>query len=156
MGIQVFKARIAAVSGILAASLIGGAPIASAQTTTSAGQGPQLMNWSSSMSGVATGFQSRRWSDSQYSQIWFTGCSSTYTSSSTHVDLRQDRSFQPDRSWGVKKYTACFGSGKSNGEWHNLANGQHFFQITKIDGRGGGVALDVRKVTVDTSKADQN
>lgn len=114
------------------------------------------MNWSSKLNGVATGFQSRRWSDSQYSQIWFTDCSTTYTNSSTHVDLREDRTLQPDRSWGVKKYTACFDGGSSNGEWHNLANGSHFFQITQIDGRGGGVALDVRKVTVDTSKADQS
>ncbi|WP_030885755.1 hypothetical protein [Streptomyces sp. NRRL S-1868] len=112
------------------------------------------------MYNVLTGFQSRRWSDKEYSQVWFTKCrvSGASSGTSTHVDLRQDRTALPDISWGIKKYKQCFkgSSGKSSGEWHNLASGSHFFQIKKINGKGSGLALSVSKVTVDTSKADQN
>ncbi|NGO70880.1 hypothetical protein G5C65_21475 [Streptomyces sp. SB3404] len=152
------KAQIAAVSGIAAASLLGGAPVASAADAGAARtDGAQLTNWSSSMYNVLTGFQSRRWGDKSYSQIWFTGCSvSGGPNRSTHVDLRWDRPGRPDKSWGTKKYTACFKSStsKSNGQWHGLSSGKHFFQIKKINGLSSGVALGVKKVYVDTTKKD--
>ncbi|WP_157838612.1 hypothetical protein [Streptomyces xiaopingdaonensis] len=133
-------------------------PAASAADPGAPAGGPELKNWQSSMYDVLTGFQSRRWNDQQYSQIWFTKCrvSGASSGTSTHVDLRWDRTAQPDNSWGVKKYTACFkgSAGKSNGEWHNLAKGKHFFQINKINGAGAGLALSVQKVYIDTTKAD--
>jgi hypothetical protein len=146
--------RATAVVGILAASVLGGAPLASAtESVPGSGEGPRLLNWTSSMTGVLTGFQSRRWSDSQYSQVSFTGCDS-YFNTSTHVDLRWDRTLQPDRSWGVKRFTACFGGGTSSGEWHDLESGEHFFQITQIDDRTKDSNLTVSRVSVDTSAAD--
>ncbi|MGK4909503.1 hypothetical protein [Streptomyces albus] len=157
MRTHVTQARIGAVAGIAAAAILGGSPAASAVTAPPSEEGVQVQNWSSSMYDVLTGFQSRRWHDKDYSQVWFTKCRvSGATGTSTHVDLRWDRTAQPDVSWGTKKYTQCFkgSSGKSNGEWHNLSSGDHFFQIKLINGSSSGLALSVSKVTVDTSKAD--
>lgn len=117
---------------------------------------PAFANWTSYMSAVGTGFQSRRWSDQQYSQVLFNGCASDYKTS-THIDLRQDRKLQPDRSWGVKRYSGCFHGKTSNGEWHNLAKGKHFFQVKKIDDGKGDISyawLSVSKVRQDTTAAD--
>ncbi|MEV4871341.1 hypothetical protein [Streptomyces syringium] len=123
----------------------------------------EALNFTSELGGVLTGFQSRRWKDESYSQVLFTDCWAGTGSPggrkySTLVDLRHDRSMQPDRSWGTKKFTNCFkGDNKtSNGQWHNLSNGKHFFQINEIGGIGDSlqIKLDVRKVYVDTSKAD--
>ncbi|ATM24842.1 hypothetical protein SMD44_p20059 (plasmid) [Streptomyces alboflavus] len=120
-------------------------------------------NFSSHLSGVKAGFQSRRWKDESYSQVLFTGCWAGTGSPggrhySTLVDLRHDISGQPDRSWGLKKYTNCFkGDNKtSNGQWSNLSNGNHFFQIKEIGGFDDSpyIQLGVKKVFVDTSKAD--
>lgn len=156
---RITRIRIGAVAGMAAAVMLGGSPTASAATPEVPQGGVQVQNWSSSMYNVLTGFQSRRWSDKSYSQVWFTKCRvSGGPDSSTHVDLRHDITGRPDVSWGTKKYTQCFkgSSGKSSGQWHNLDSGSHFFQIKRINGAGSGLALSVSKVTVDTSKADQN
>ncbi|WP_158897306.1 hypothetical protein [Streptomyces hygroscopicus] len=109
------------------------------------------------------GFQSRRWYDSEYSQVLFTGCwagtgSPGGDKSSTHVDLRWDRTATPDKSWGVKTYANCFkgSSYTTNGEWHGLSGGNHFFQIAKIGGESSNpyLRLSVKRVEVDTTKAD--
>ncbi|WP_405660222.1 hypothetical protein [Streptomyces sp. RK9] len=123
----------------------------------------EAANFNSHIGGAKAGFQSRRWKDESYSQVLFTGCWAGTGSPggrhySTLVDLRHDISGQPDRSWGLKKYTNCFkGDNKtSNGQWSNLSNGNHFFQIKEIGGFDDSpyIQLDVRKVYVDTSKAD--
>ncbi|MFD9886991.1 hypothetical protein ACFWZT_36645 [Streptomyces alboflavus] len=156
MNSHLTKARTAAVSGIAAASLLGGTPAATAASQP-ASDAPQVRNWQGHLSGALTGFQSRRWQDKGYSQVWFKGCQVvTARDISTHVQLRWDRSFRPDKSWGTKKFTNCFDGRrhKSNGQWHGLAGGKHFFQIKKINGRDYGNKLSVHKVYVDTSKHD--
>ncbi|MEU1817814.1 hypothetical protein ABZ543_21830 [Streptomyces roseifaciens] len=121
----------------------------------------EARNFQSDIRGAAIGFQSRRWHDEQYSQVLFTGCwagGSGAPASNSHIDLRWDRSLQPDKSWGQKKYSNCFkGDGKtSNGQWNDLAKGKHFFQIAKINGSDYApyVRMRVKKVYVDTTKAD--
>ncbi|GGR86796.1 hypothetical protein GCM10010252_26850 [Streptomyces aureoverticillatus] len=157
MNTHIAKARIAAVSGIVAASLLGGTPVASAAAPEPNPDAPQARNWQGHLGAVLTGFQSRRWKDKGYSQVWFKGCEVIPSRDiSTHVDLRWHRSFRPDKSWGTKKFTRCFDGPrrKSNGQWHGLASGKHFFQIKKINGREYGNHLNVKKVYVDTSKKD--
>jgi hypothetical protein len=153
---RIAKRHIVAISGIVAASMIGLAPAASATTvTTSVSVQPE--NFTSDLAGVGEDFQSRRWSDEDYSQVEFTGCSS-YFNYDTGVDLREDLTLKPDKDEGTKKYTACFASSKStsSGEWHGLDDGTYFFQIAYVD---DGIQyyddeLNVNKVYVDTTKAD--
>ncbi|MEU3192673.1 hypothetical protein ABZ686_19000 [Streptomyces sp. NPDC006992] len=150
------KARFAAVTGVLAASLLGSAPMANA--AEGATDTPQLTGtyWTSKMYNVLTGFESRKWKDGSYSEIRFKGCSvSGGPDISTRVDLQRVRSAWPD-SHDKKTYKACFrsGSSTSQGEWHGLAKGTYYFRIDEINGASGGLALTVRKVVVDSTKAD--
>ncbi|MET9863805.1 hypothetical protein ABZY93_31715 [Streptomyces smyrnaeus] len=156
MSTHLTKARVAAVTGVMAASLLGGAPMASA--AEGAADAPQLAGtyWTSKMVDALTGFESRRWKDGSYSEIRFKGCSvSGGPDNSTVVDLQRVRSAWPD-THDKKTYKACFKSSTSTskGEWHGLAKGTYYFRIDKINGASGGLALTVRKVVVDSTKAD--
>ncbi|MFI8005728.1 hypothetical protein [Streptomyces sp. NPDC086010] len=114
-------------------------------------------NWSSSISGASVSFESRRWSDEQYSQVQFTGChTDSGVTKSTDVQMWRDISLQPDDSYDNKTFTACFGSGTSNGEWTDLGTGAKnvYFKIMKIGGSTFGPQLSVSSVSVDTTKAD--
>lgn len=149
--------RVGAIAGILAISGLGAAPAATAATS-----GPDAvmrpMNWESSMSAVLTGFQSRRWADESYSEVRFKGCTTDNASASgsTTVELRWDRSLEPDVSWGSKTYTACFSGSDSvsAGAWTGITDGQQFFQIDKINGSDSGNSLTVQVVYIDTTEAD--
>ncbi|MEU8877140.1 hypothetical protein AB0D24_39615 [Streptomyces javensis] len=147
---------MAAASGIVALGCLGGTPAAAAAAPTSDG-GVTIANWSSYLEGVTTGFQSRRWDDVDYTEIRFTGCHTGAWDSShfSTLDLRQDRSLQPDRSWGKKTASNCFegSSSVSAGEWTGLAAGKHFFEIYSING-GFTQQLWVKNVYVDTTHAD--
>ncbi|WP_167542497.1 hypothetical protein [Streptomyces himastatinicus] len=170
------RARMAIVTPVIVAAGLVGSTTATAATTTDGGdpaptQIPisdptaadiQVQNFESSLSGVLPGFESRRWSDDDYTQIRFTGCVATTGSpssdgKSTHVELFVDE-FGPDPALGEKKYTQCFESSgsTSNGEWSHSNGGDRYFSITKIDGSGTNpyMKLFVKKVLVDTTKAD--
>lgn len=141
------KKRAAAVAGITGALLLATAPAAWA-------------NWSSSISDGGAGFESRRWADGSYSQLWWKGC---YVSGSgafaLNADVRyyEDISFQPDDAYDEKRFSACFEDQRisSMGEWHNLPNGDFYFAITGVANKAGAAYADVEHVTVDTSAADQ-
>ncbi|TDC23620.1 hypothetical protein E1265_12225 [Streptomyces sp. 8K308] len=157
---QVIKARVAVVAEIVAIGSLGGIPSASAVSAARVGEGePTVLNWSSYLDSVGPGFQSRRWEDVDYSEVRFTGCSTSWLypafPESAEVELRQDRSLQPDRSWGTKTASNCFESGGSvsAGEWTGLASGNHFFQIGLING-SYDYTLSVDSVVVDTTHAD--
>ncbi|MEU0525992.1 hypothetical protein [Streptomyces niveus] len=111
------------------------------------------------MTSVLSGFQSRRWDDVSYSEIRFTGCTTTeddpLVDESAEVEMRQDRSFQPDKSWGKKTASHCFDSGSSvsSGEWTGLDAGQYYFQIGLINTRVDD-SLSVARVYVDTTQSD--
>ncbi|MDT0342407.1 hypothetical protein [Streptomyces litchfieldiae] len=75
---------------------------------------------------------------------------------STEMDMRHDRSFQPDISYGQNMAYDCFdGVGyESRGEWTGLESGDYFFQITKINDSESGYRLSVDYAAVDTAAAD--
>lgn len=114
-------------------------------------------NWSSSITAASVNFESRRWSDELYSQVQFTGChTDSGVTKSTDVQMWRDISLQPDDSYDNKTFTACFGTGTSNGEWTDLGSGMKnvYFQIMKIGGSTFGPQLSVNSVSVDTTQAD--
>ena len=71
------------------------------------------------------------------------------------IELFQDRSLQPDRSWGTRAYIWCFeGPGyESTHTWSGLASGSHYFEVAVINGDPGAVGgtLSVDEVYVDTT-----
>ncbi|MGP4109720.1 hypothetical protein ACTWP5_02230 [Streptomyces sp. 4N509B] len=157
---QSLRAHVAAVSGIVSLFLLGAAPAAAASSAEVSAGEIGVRNWDSYLSGVYPGFQSRRWEDNNYSEVRFTGCDTDYINplpgfESTDVELRQDISLQPDRSWGTKEFTACFNgsTNTSRGEWTGLASGDHFFQIDLVNNLVN-YALDVDRVYVDTTLGD--
>ncbi|MEU8877141.1 hypothetical protein AB0D24_39620 [Streptomyces javensis] len=155
------RARVVAIFGIFSCSSLGGMPVASAVSPAPEGAGAHhvVLNWESSMTSVLSGFQSRRWDDVSYSEVRFTGCTTTEddprVDESAEVEMRQDRSFQPDKSWGKKTARHCFDSRSSvsSGEWTGLDAGRYYFQIGLINTRVDD-ALSVARVYVDTTRAD--
>lgn len=115
---------------------------------------PAFANWTSYITSATDGFQSRRWSDSSYTEVQFTGCTAEYGSKKVTVDMREDISNWPDTDYGSHTFTNCYNgsSSVSDGEWHGLESGNYFFELTKV-GDGGGL-LDVNKVYQDTTLAD--
>ncbi|CAM5511115.1 hypothetical protein Sdia_53650 [Streptomyces diastaticus subsp. diastaticus] len=117
---------------------------------------PAHANWTSSIGSAGTGFESRRWADKSYSQIWFKGCTRQGGSeNSVDVGMWRDVSLQPDHFYGSKHFTACFSSSTSNsmGEWNGLADGSYYFKLESVGGGKNGL-LWVNTVTVDTTLAD--
>ncbi|WP_399088941.1 hypothetical protein ACGH2B_15110 [Streptomyces sp. BBFR2] len=116
-------------------------------------------NWTSSVKDGGDGFESRRWADGSYSQLWWKGCYVSGSGSTSHnADVRyyRDLPFQPDPGYDEKRFTACFNSSDSSmGEWHNLPSGNYYFAITGVSNKAGNAYVDVEKVAVDTSAADK-
>lgn len=136
-----FNRRNIAVTGGLASALILVlAPNASA-------------NWKSFISSAATGFESSRWKDEQYSEVRFKDCTQEYaTGKYVKVALWEDNFASPDTNHGTKTFTNCF-NGKdsvSNGEWTGLPLDGYYFRLQDTD---GGL-LNVGVVYIDTTKAD--
>jgi len=99
---------------------------------------------------AGSGFQSRRWSDTSYSQVKFQECVNGFDDS-VGVDLREDINNFPDKDYGTKTFTNCFNGWNytSNGEWSGLESGNYFFQLTNMAG-----LLAVTTVYQDTTSAD--
>ncbi|TDC23619.1 hypothetical protein E1265_12220 [Streptomyces sp. 8K308] len=120
----------------------------------------QVQNWSSSMTGVLTGFQSRRWADENYTELIFRGCTTSTPvyapDQSTEIDMRHDRTALPDISYGRQTAYNCFDgpAEESRGEWNGLEPGDYFFQITRINDSESGYRLSVDYVAVDTTAQD--
>ncbi|MER5771141.1 hypothetical protein [Streptomyces sp. NPDC001985] len=121
------------------------------------------LNFESELKSVQAGFESRRWSDEQYSEIQFKTCNAQSGSqdyNSTDVKLWHHKAAAPDESQGSKVFTNCFkGVGKvSRGEWRNVPKGSTYFEIDKIGGytesQSPYAILTVKKVNVDTTAAD--
>ncbi|MFD7298523.1 hypothetical protein ACFV9W_35025 [Streptomyces sp. NPDC059897] len=140
------RKRVAGIIGITSALILAGAPAAWA-------------NWSGSIGSAGRGFESRRWDDSSYSQLWFTDCAiqSPSNTKQTEVAIWEDNLASPDNNHGTKTFTNCFNgnSAQSMGEWHGLPSDNYYFRLQDVGSNGDGL-LWVTKVTVDTSAADQN
>ncbi|WP_307714394.1 hypothetical protein [Streptomyces sp. V4I23] len=93
-------------------------------------------SWSSSLSGVAPGFESRRWYDGGgTTTITFTGCSGSY--SGAEVRLRKD-TFGPDPAYATAVFTNCFrGAGyTSTGNWSDHGSGDYYFAVNEAAATG--------------------
>ncbi|MBA2949275.1 hypothetical protein [Streptomyces himalayensis] len=136
------KQKVAVATGIISALILAGAPAAYA-------------NWTGSISGEGVGYESQRWADEQYSQLWLQDCSASNGSSSTNMRYYRDISFAPDPYYDDKTFTECFKGNNylSMGEWHDLPSGEYYFQIMEIGGGSSGT-LSVYKTSVDTTAAD--
>ncbi|MEV5676481.1 hypothetical protein [Streptomyces sp. NPDC052179] len=114
-------------------------------------------SWSSSISGALTGFTSREWAEESYSEINFTRCSTEFSGAES-VDVELIRVDGVNKSYGSKRFTACFtwgdGVETSTGVWNSLPAGDYVFRIKLINGDSSGNNLNVNSVFVDTTKAD--
>ncbi|MDX3098722.1 hypothetical protein PV703_24270 [Streptomyces sp. ME01-24h] len=108
-------------------------------------------NWTSYISSWAKGNESRRWADESYSQLQFTGCFVQNGTQDVTVAYYRDVALAVDPKYDSKTFTACFGSGTSNGEWTGLPSGDYYFKAMDV---GGGGLLFVDTVYVDTTQAD--
>ncbi|MFJ7423729.1 hypothetical protein ACIQXD_34765 [Streptomyces uncialis] len=131
------------------------------QAPEPAGGGVQPQNFTSSLINWAPGaHESRHWADNDYTEIQFTDCTVTSgPGTSVDVRLRQAIPFSLDKDMGSKRFTNCFkGDNKtSRGEWDaNYSNGDNrYFTVPRINGsESTRTNLNVRKVYVDTTKAD--
>ncbi|MBB1244961.1 hypothetical protein GL263_15500 [Streptomyces durbertensis] len=111
-------------------------------------------SFTTSMSGVRTGFESRRWTDdggSGPTKIEFTTCTANGGQtpfSSTEVELWQDISMWPDGRRGVRTLTACK-NGTAVGEYRAMEKGDKmYFRISKINGMESNISLSVKHVRV--------
>ncbi|WP_329043533.1 hypothetical protein OHT61_32390 (plasmid) [Streptomyces sp. NBC_00178] len=107
----------------------------------------QAASWSSYLSGVAAGYESRNWyepSSSTGTKITFTGCSGANTV--VNVTLYKVVNNLPDTDYTRAAFTQCFGgsSATSTGNWSDHGAGDYYFVVN--DGGGGNVS--VRSLTV--------
>lgn len=108
-------------------------------------------NWSSYIQDWGQGDESRRWADESYSQLQLGGCWVQNGSSSVTMAYYRVITALPDAKYDSKTFTACFGSGTSNGEWTGLTSGDYYFRAESI---GGGGLFNASSVSVDTTQAD--
>ncbi|GAA2636510.1 hypothetical protein [Streptomyces vastus] len=104
-------------------------------------------SWSSSLTGAAPGFESRRWFDSGGStNIRFTGCSDDGSDRLVNVTLRKDVT-GPDPTYVRAAFTNCFASrtSTSSGNWSSHGSGNYYFVVN--DG-ASGLRVTVRSLTV--------
>ncbi len=111
-------------------------------------------NFSSSISGAATGFNSRWWDDknqdSSDTVIKFTGCTTTSGPAfkSVTVQLTRYRPVISDVNEGQKTFTACANGGTSTGNWGRKQAAEYRFALMKINGSSSGHWMSVRTVGV--------
>ncbi|MFJ7498028.1 hypothetical protein ACIQZB_44595 [Streptomyces sp. NPDC097727] len=107
----------------------------------------QAASWSSSLSGVLPGFESRRWtepSSSTGTTIKFTGCSGS--NSVVNVTLVKNVVALPDTYYTRAAFTQCFAgsSSTSTGNWADHGAGDFYFVVND----GGGASVSVKSLTV--------
>lgn len=105
----------------------------------------QAASWSSSLSGVTNGFESRRWSDDGgATNIQFTGCTSD--GGVVNVTLHKDLSFQPDPYYSTAAFTNCLNgtNATSSGNWGDHGSGSYYFSVND----GSSLKAWVRTLTV--------
>ncbi|MCA1223622.1 hypothetical protein [Streptomyces sp. 8L] len=107
----------------------------------------QADSWSSHLTGVAAGFESRRWTEASSdttTNIKFTGCSGAQ--SVVNVTFVKDNSLSPDTYYTKAAFTACFASSTatSSGNWDDHGAGNYYFVVND----GGGDLVTVKSLTV--------
>ncbi|MFD5574921.1 hypothetical protein [Streptomyces cadmiisoli] len=139
---------MAAIDGLTSSLLLAVAPTAQADDPS----------WTSKWDDAAIAAESRRWLDSNYTEVNYSYCDSN-EDVSTNVLLWQVRDLQPDPTFGSKRFTTCFsgadGDWKSTGTWSGLDTRYYYFSVHYIDDHFYSWSrLDVDQIYVDTSKAD--
>ncbi len=115
--------------------------------------------WSSYFFEVSKGKESRRWTESQYSELIYRQCSGPRSSGGstpykTTAQYHRDISAWPDADYDTKTFTNCFGGymHESRGTWHNLPKGSYYFSVNGVWGGVGKLSVDT--VAVDNTAAD--
>jgi hypothetical protein len=135
--------RTATVVGALATVTLAFAPLAHAEG-----------NFTSSITGAATGFNSRWWtdknSDSDDTIIKFIDCTTDSGADfkSVTVQLTRYRPVVSDVNEGQKTFTACASGGTSSGNWGDKQSADYRFALMKINGDGSGHWMSVDTVKV--------
>ncbi|MFD9033077.1 hypothetical protein ACFVZW_18285 [Streptomyces sp. NPDC059567] len=126
------------------------AAVSLALAPTAAAEG----SFSSSLTGVATGFNSRWWTDKNTdgagTVIKFTSCS-LFTGPGFRdvtVQLSRYRPVIADVNEGQKTFSACASGATSSGNWGDKQAADYRFAIMKINGSTSGYRLDVDTVGV--------
>lgn len=91
----------------------------------------QASSWTSSLTGAAPGFESRRWADSGgRTNVQFTGCKDDYNNTRVAVQLFKD-TFGPDPYYSSQGFTNCFNgsSSTSSGWWEDHGSGDYYFDV---------------------------
>ncbi|MQS07240.1 hypothetical protein [Streptomyces alkaliphilus] len=138
--------RIAILFATLAVTSLVAAPSASAK--------PYEGTWSSSITGAATGFNSRWWEDKNQTSngtvIQFKSCTTVSGPAfkSVTVQLTRYRPVIADVNEGQKEFTACAGTGTSSGNWGRVQAAEYRFALMKINGNTSGHWMSVSGVTV--------
>lgn len=106
--------------------------------------------WSSYLSYVLTGYESRTWTDYNVdaadTYVYFAGCRDGRTSSTnTAVALWQEISWWPNANLG-RQTLYCYSS--DWGSWGRVNAGDYYFVIDLINGSASGWRLDVDYVEV--------
>ncbi|MFF8412135.1 hypothetical protein [Streptomyces omiyaensis] len=104
------------------------------------------------MTNVMAGFESRRWADTDYSEVVFEGCDQGYATA-VDVHMWADIPWAYDDYYGKNHLTGCFlgSESVSYGKWYNLPGNDYYFKIGTITGDN---QMWARKVEVDTTAAD--
>lgn len=123
----VLSNRSKALTGLAFATLVAGIP------GTAGAEG----SWSSSLSGVRSGYTSRQWtdrnSDGASTTAQLSGCSrSDGANFFLDVELRRRRSFAPDVSYGRKNVNSCTFTNPTV-SWGRPGSGDFFFQFWHYD-----------------------
>ena len=114
---------------------------------------PAAFAWSGNMSGVLTGFESRRWTVSGgSSEVRFSSCSSVGVGpaqKTTDIEQWEDLTLSPDsRSGDAARLSGCF-HGDTSSFTRSLPSGaKAYFRVDRINGEGSGSGLTVKSITV--------
>ncbi|MFF9350268.1 hypothetical protein [Streptomyces sp. NPDC014734] len=107
----------------------------------------QAASWSSYLSKVPTGFESRRWYEpNTATTIKFTGCSTDQNA--VRVTLAKDISLSPDTYYSTAAFTNCLKGSTytSTGNWNAHGNANHYFSINEY--LVGTTVTTVKSLTV--------
>lgn len=125
----------------------------------------QPLTFTSYISDWDIGHTSRHWKDNHYTQIHFRGCSLQSRPhkywKSFNIQLRDDISWAPDKSFGTHRGKACFHGDKvttmhwSHDNWGGSGD-KRYFKLTAINGATVGTyqRFNSSHVVVDTTKKD--
>jgi hypothetical protein len=111
-------------------------------------------SFTSSLSNVLTGFNSRSWtdknSDGTSTRITLSQCTDPARGgkgANTRLQLTRERGgVLPDKQVGDRKTFYC--SSSAYGDWGRVARGKYHFTVILIDGQERGVSLSAKKVVV--------